>query len=180
VPEGRRDIWAEWLAQRRSGGDPEVRRRMLEKLAGVRDKVLDRARFVEGETLLDVGCGEGLIGVGALERGAGHVVFAEISEDLLESCRETAEAMGFSERCTFVRAGAEDLVNVPDASVDVVTTRAVLIFVVDKQRAFREFFRVLAPGGRASLHEPINRFGMHNPDGFGVSGRRAETSRQAD
>jgi arsenite methyltransferase len=71
-------------------------------------------------------------------------------------CRETAEAMGVSERCSFVRASAEDLTGIADASVDVVTTRSVLIFVADKDRAFGEFFRVLTPGGRASLHEPIN------------------------
>lgn len=35
-----------------------------------------------------------------------------------------------------------------------------LIYVEDKQRAFDEFFRVLRPGGRLSIYEPINRFGM--------------------
>src|SRR5438046_569778 len=38
---GKRDIWAEWLAERRSGGNAEARRMMLEKLAGTRDRVLD-------------------------------------------------------------------------------------------------------------------------------------------
>lgn len=52
---------------------------------GWRDRVLDNARVAEGETLLDVGCGEGLIGPGALERGAGTVIFSEISQDLLIS-----------------------------------------------------------------------------------------------
>jgi SAM-dependent methyltransferase len=134
---------------------------MLEKLGGVRDKILDRARFAAGETLLDVGCGEGLIGFAALERGAAHVVFSDISTDLLEFCRETAGALGVSERCSFVQASADDLRGIADSSVDVVSTRSVLIYVPDKQRAFREFFRVLAPGGRVSLFEPINRFGMH-------------------
>jgi arsenite methyltransferase len=155
-----RDIWAEWLAEHRHGGDPEVRRTMLEKLGGFRDKVLDRANFSAGERLLDVGCGEGLIGFGALERGASHVVFSDISDDLLAFCRETADALGISDHCSLVKASAENLAGVADASVDVVCTRSVLIYVADKERAFREFFRVLAPGGRVSLYEPINRFGM--------------------
>jgi arsenite methyltransferase len=37
----------------------------------------------------------------------------------------------------------------------VVTTRAVLAYVADKERALREFLRVLKPGGRISLCEPI-------------------------
>jgi len=157
-----RDIWAAWLAEHRHGGDSEVRREMLGKLGGVRDKVLDRARFAAGESLLDVGCGEGLIGFGALERGADHVVFSDISQDLLDFCRETAEALGVSSRCDFVRAGADELTAVADASVDVVTTRSVLIYVANKARSFREFFRVLRAGGRVSLYEPINRFGMED------------------
>jgi SAM-dependent methyltransferase len=160
VTEKRRDIWAEWLAVHRYGGDPDVRRRMLEETAAFREQVLDRAEPVKGETLLDVGCGEGLIGFGALERGAGQVVFSDISEDLLDVCREAAEAAGLSERCSFVEAGAEELTGVDDASVDVVTTRSVLIYVADKVAAFSEFHRVLRPGGRVSLFEPINRFGM--------------------
>src|SRR5262245_6027204 len=133
---------------------------MLEETSVFRDKVLDRAGLAEGETLLDVGCGEGLIGFGALERGAGHVVFSDISDDCLDFCREAATALGASERCSFVNAGAEDLGRMDDASVDVVATRSVLIYVADKAGAFAEFFRVLRPGGRVALFEPINRFGI--------------------
>jgi SAM-dependent methyltransferase len=42
----------------------------------------------------------------------------------------------------------------------VVTTRSVLIYVAEKQKAFAEFFRVLRPGGRLSIFEPINHFGL--------------------
>jgi SAM-dependent methyltransferase len=116
-------------------------------LAHVRDTVLDRASLQGGETLLDAGCGEGLIGFGALERGAGHVVFADISRDLLELCRDAAEGLRVADRCTFVRAPVEGLEGVAEASVDVACTRSVLIYVKDKERAFGELFRVLRAGG---------------------------------
>src|SRR2546421_5468773 len=134
---------------------------MLEETREFCEKVLDRSALTEGETLLDVGCGEGLIGFGALERGAGHVVFSDISHDLLDVCRETADALGVSDRCSFVKAPAHELGDLADASVDVVTTRSVLIYVAEKQSAFREFFRVLRTRGKVSLFEPINRFGMN-------------------
>jgi arsenite methyltransferase len=122
--------------------------------------VLDRAWLEPGETLLDVGCGEGLIGFGGLERGAGHVVFADISQDLLDLCGEAAEGAGVIERCSFVRTPVEALDGVDGNSVDVACTRSVLIYVKDKARAFAELFRVVRPGGRLSLFEPINRFGI--------------------
>jgi SAM-dependent methyltransferase len=154
-----RDRWAEWLAERRFGGDSELKMRYLERLARTRDSVLDRADLQEGETLLDVGCGEGLIGFGALERGAGAVIFSDISADLLDFCREAAAELGVLDRCRFVEAGAEDLAAIEDGSIDVVTTRSVLIYVKEKAAAFGELARVLRPGGRISIWEPINRFG---------------------
>jgi arsenite methyltransferase len=153
------DRWADWIRTRRTGGDAEYEARMLEQLAVVRDRILDSAELRPGETVLDVGCGNGLIGFGALHRGA-EVVFADISRPLLDDCRKLAAAADLLGRCRFVEAAAEDLAVIEDASVDVVTTRSVLIYVEDKERAFREFHRVLRPGGRVSLFEPINRFGM--------------------
>jgi SAM-dependent methyltransferase len=45
-----------------------------------------------------------------------------------------------------------------DASFDVVTARAVLQFISDRQTAVSEAYRVLRPGGRFSNAEPINRY----------------------
>ena len=126
----------------------------MDKLVQVRDKVLERAALRQGERLLDVGAGEGWIGFGAFGRGAGEVVFSDISGDVLDACREAAEELGVADRCKYIRAAADDLSALEEESVDVVTTRSVLIYVAEKQLALREFFRVLRPGGRMSLSSP--------------------------
>ncbi len=155
-----RDIWSEWLLHRRFGGDAQRMQSVLDFLRPVRDKVLDNARLAEGDTVLDVGCGDGLIAFGALERiTSGTVIFSDISQDLLNHTQSLAREMGLLDRCQFLFAPAEDLSALADASVDVVTTRSVLIYVAAKQQAFSEFYRVLKPGGRLSIFEPINRFG---------------------
>jgi arsenite methyltransferase len=153
------DRWHRWLLDVRFGGDPAARQEDLATyLYPVRDEVLGQARLQPGETLLDVGTGDGLIAFGALDRlgPPGQVIFSDISRDLLDHCREAARAEGVLDRCRFVLAPADALTGVGDASVDAVTTRSVLIYVKDKAAAFREFYRVLRPGGRISLHEPIN------------------------
>jgi ubiquinone/menaquinone biosynthesis C-methylase UbiE len=168
----KKDCWAEWLADMRSCADPDVRAKGLEMHASWQERILGNANLTPGETVLDVGCGEGLIAFGALERGAEAVVFSDISQDLLDFCRQAASELGLLDRCRFVRASADDLAPIGDASVDVVTTRSVLIFVADKHAAFEEFSRVLRPGGRISLFEPINRFGQTDSEswaGFDLS-----------
>ena len=150
----------------RFGGDPAARDRLLtELLYPVRDTVLDKARLRPGDTVLDVGTGDGLIAFGALERlgPSGHVVFCDISQDLLDHCRAAAAAEGLLDRCRFLVASADSLDGIADASVDVVTTRSVLIYVKDKAAALRQFYRVLRPGGRISVFEPVNVL-MRDPD----------------
>lgn len=154
------DMWSEWLLHHRFGGDAQHMQAVLEYLRPVRDRVLDNARLAEGDMVLDVGCGDGLIAFGALERiASGAVIFSDISEDLLNHAQSLARDMGLLDRCRFLLAPAEDLSALEEASVDVVTTRSVLIYVAAKRQAFGEFYRILKPGGRLSIFEPINRFG---------------------
>jgi len=84
-----KDRWAAWLAERRHGGDPDWLRRTLEFLAPVRDRVGHNAGLAPGASVLDVGCGEGLITFAALDAvgPTGKVIFSDISVDLLERCR---------------------------------------------------------------------------------------------
>ncbi len=171
------DIWSRWLLKDRFADDSKRAEEMLDALAKIRDHVLENAHLEGSEVLLDVGCGDGLIGFGALDRLAkGHVVFSDISSPLLDRCREIATESRVLDRVDFVEASAEVLSPIADASIDVVTTRSVLIYVKDKLSAFREFLRVLRPGGRVSLFEPINSYKVA---GIGAS-RPAEDSPVAD
>jgi ubiquinone/menaquinone biosynthesis C-methylase UbiE len=164
ITKRQRDIWSEWLLERRFGGDAEQMKPTMEYLYRVRDRVLEYANLKDNDTLLDVGCGDGLIGFGALEKSSTvRVIFSDVSEDLLEHVQGNAREMGVLERCQFVHAAAENLQPIANESVDVVTTRSVLIYVKAKQQAFHEFYRVLKPGGRVSIFEPINRFGHPEP-----------------
>lgn len=144
---------------RRDGGDPGVRQGHHPSLMRFRAGVLERAAIAEGDVVLDVGAGTGLIAFGALDRvgDTGRVIFSDVSAALLDECRRQA---GDDPRCSFVRASADDLAEIGDASVDVVTTRSVLMYLPDKAAGFRELARVLRPGGRLAIFEPINSFVM--------------------
>jgi ubiquinone/menaquinone biosynthesis C-methylase UbiE len=125
------------------------------------DRVLDRASVQSGDTVVDVGAGTGLLTFGALERLGpdGEVIAADVSVDALEELRRLAREHRINGRLS-LQLGEATVLPLPDDAVDAVVTRSVLIFVRDKAEAAREFFRVLRPGGRFSLFEPIN---AHNP-----------------
>ena len=101
------------------------------------------------------------------------MIFSDISADLVAQCKASLPSPSGGgqgggsvlDRCFFVVNSADDLRDISDGSVDVVTTRSVLIYVDRKDRAFAEFFRVLRPGGRISIGEPINRFSYPEPRG---------------
>jgi arsenite methyltransferase len=161
------DRWSRWVLERRDGGSREQREATLAHLAAIRGRVLRNAEPLEGSTLLDVGAGDGLIGLEALDRVGpdGRVIFSDVSPALLECCRDAVRSREALDRAEFVTAAAEDLAGIPDESVDVATAQSVLIYVVDKPAAFASLYRVLRPGGRISLFEPINRLMFPEPDG---------------
>src|ERR687891_102329 len=110
MAELQQDIWSRWLLNRRFGGDPERLTHVLDYLYPVRDKVLSHISLEEGDTLLDVGCGDGLIAFGALEKfERSRALFSDISDDLLHHVQVLARKMNLLHRCEFVRASADDL-----------------------------------------------------------------------
>jgi len=156
------ESWARWLIKERFGGDETVARDWLAHLGQLRDRILRAARLKVGEVFLDVGCGDGLLGFGALPLvgSSGRVIFSDQSKELVEKCGEIAVSTGVANQCNFVECDARTLLPIADNSVDAIGTRSVLMYLPDRALAFRAFHRVLKPGGRISLLEPINAFGF--------------------
>jgi SAM-dependent methyltransferase len=156
------DIWSEWLLDKRFGGNRDVMMPAIDDyFLPVRNKVLQNGSIRDDDVLLDVGTGAGLIAFGALEStAAGKVIFSDISQTLLDHTQSVAKKANWDARCDFVLASAEDLSPINPSSVDVVTVCCVLIHVSAKQSAFNEFYRVLKPGGRLSIFEPINSLSL--------------------
>ena len=151
------DVWSEWLLHRRHGGDPAFAHVVRTDVERYADRVLDHAQLTAGMTLVDIGAGEGLIAFRAIERigPSLRVLLTDISAALLHHAEALAVERGVRAQCTFLCCPADQLTEIPDASVDVVATRAVLAYVADKPAALREFHRILKPGARISLAEPI-------------------------
>lgn len=164
MTDAQKDIWHQWLLNRRFGGDSARMKKMFESLYRIRDQVLNHVHLEENETLLDVGCGDGLIAFGAIDKFEKcHVIFSDISQDLLDHVEALAQEMDIRDSCQFVCASADDLSMFANETIDAVTTRSVLIYVPEKQKAFQEFHRVLKAGGELSIFEPINRFAFPEP-----------------
>lgn len=168
------DRWADWLVQGRDRGQTEAQlektRRVLRRF---RDRVLRGGRLRPSQRVLDIGAGTGLIALGARQRvGAGGAVCAlDVSADALEIfLREASEDPDGAT----VHAVAADGAQLPfaDGSFDALFTRSVLIYLPAKAAAILEMHRVLRPGGRASLFEPINSVGK----AYQSSMRRPELS----
>jgi arsenite methyltransferase len=151
------DVWSEWLLHRRHGDDPTYGRVVQALVESYADKVLDGARLAAGMTLVDVGAGEGLVAFRAIERVGPslRVILTDVSGPMLRYAETVALQRSLRPQCIFLECAAANLSGIADASVDAVTIRAVLAYVADKKAALRECCRVLKPGGRLSIAEPI-------------------------
>jgi arsenite methyltransferase len=151
------DVWSEWLLHRRHAGDSDYGRLVQTVVRGYADRVLDGAQLAAGMTLVDVGAGEGLLAFRAIERigPSLRVILTDVSAPMLNHAESAAVQGNVHTQCRFLECTAENLSAIADASVDVVATRAALAYVADKKSALGEFWRVLKPGGRISIAEPI-------------------------
>jgi arsenite methyltransferase len=155
--EFQHDLWSQWLLHQRNGGDAAFEQIIRAEVEAYVDRLLDEAKLGFGMTLVDIGTGEGAVAFRAIERVGPslRVILTDISTPLLQRAQARAAQLGVLSQCTFITCGADGLTGIGDESVDIVASRAALAYVADKVSALKEFHRVLKPGGRISLAEPI-------------------------
>lgn len=113
--------------------------------------LLERADLKLGDVVLDVGSGYGEPGLSAATAvgPGGHVTCLDISGDMLAFAETRARAAGLS-NVSFVEADIEALELAP-ASLDVVLSRATIMYASNPQETLRRLHTALRPGGRLAV-----------------------------
>src|SRR5215831_6828206 len=130
-----------------TGEAAAYRLRLLHGLYGPGTRrVLLEAGLQGGMRVADLGCGVGLVTalLAELVGPGGHVVGIDASGAQLARARERLNGAG--SHVSFVEASATDT-GLPSGSFDLVYCRFLLIHLAEPERALREMFALLKPGG---------------------------------
>jgi arsenite methyltransferase len=111
--------------------------------------------ILEGEVVLDVGCGAGVDTlIAAMMVGPkGRVVGIDLIPEMLDRAKENLRKASLN-NVIFQEASGEDL-PFSDASFDVVISNGVFNLIPDKKKALKEVLRVLKPFGRFMIADQV-------------------------
>jgi SAM-dependent methyltransferase len=125
----------------------------------MRDRLLDSIVWKGDEKVLDIGCGSGLLLIGAAKRlqtgkATGVDLWSkhDLSGNTADAARDNATKEGVLPRIKIDTADAQKL-PYSDASFDVVVSANTLYALVDPAKGLAEIARVLKPGGQLRIFD---------------------------
>jgi phosphoethanolamine N-methyltransferase len=113
-----------------------------------------------GKRVVDIGSGLGGVDVHLARQHGARVIGMEIAAPLVALATAKVAAAGLADRID-LRHCAPGPLALDDGSLDVVFSKDSLIHVADKDAAFRDYFRVLVPGGWLAMSD-----WMRGPDPY--------------
>jgi len=113
--------------------------------------MIEHAKIVEGQTVLDVAGGSGEPGLTIAEKvgPGGSVTCTDAVAEMVEAARHEATRRGLT-NVQFHQCSADSL-PFPDNAFDATVCRLGIMFVPDPLAAVREMLRVTKPGGKLAL-----------------------------
>jgi len=131
----------------------------LEERLRIREELIKLVQPKEGDKVLDVGTGGGLLAIGFAKAKNVKATGIDLwipggGGTSLKTARKNAEIEGVADRVEFKRADARDI-PYPDNCFDIVVSSFVLHMIYkDRDKAFKEMIRVLKPKGKFAVIEP--------------------------
>lgn len=149
--------WLTWLNETRYIGLTEENiKYSLLWLAEIKKLILINSQIKKTDTVLDIGCGKGELGLEVLkaQNGMGKVFFLDIDKNCIAFCKEEVKKLKINNCCKFISSSLESA-EIEYNSIDKIIMRSVLSHIHDKKNALNKIYNFLKPDGRLTAFEPV-------------------------
>jgi len=114
------------------------------------DRIVAAADIREGEVVLDVGTGTGILVPLIQHYRPGSIFACDLSEEMLKRLRANYSGV------ETIQSDVRDL-SLPDGSINIVFINACYPNITDKAGAFQNLFRMMVPAGRLVISHPLGK-----------------------